>query len=101
MIGDSFYGFWADGPSCCIATADRAYRTAIGIPVYGDDLLGGYMPAENIQGAWRFTFGSYHGGVVNFGMVDGGTRTISTNIDRTVFMSMMTRNGRENVDVTP
>lgn len=101
MIGDSFYGFWADGPTCCIATADRAYRTAIGIPVYGDDVLGGYMQAGNLDGEWRFTFGSYHGGVVNFGMVDGGTRTISTNIDRTVFMSMMTRNGRENVDVAP
>ncbi len=99
LIGDSYYGFWADGPSCCIATADRDYRTAIGIPVYGDDLLGGYMLAGNSRGAWRFTFGSYHGQSVNFGMVDGSSRSISTNVDRTTFMSMMTRNGRENIEL--
>ncbi|MBI1345000.1 DUF1559 domain-containing protein [bacterium] len=94
MLGDSYYGFWPDGFSCCVATADNATRGAIGqATVTGNDLTGGYWQS----GGYRFTFGSSHGDSINFAMVDASSRSISSKIDRGVFKALLTRNGRETI----
>jgi prepilin-type N-terminal cleavage/methylation domain-containing protein len=104
MMGDSFYGFWADGTSCCVAGADLNYRNTVGETVTGDPLTGGVwvsvpsgQTTPNTPGDFRFSFGSQHGDVIAFAMVDASTKTISKSIDRNTFMALMTRNGRENI----
>lgn len=96
MMGDSFYGFWADAESCCVGVATAADRVTAGEPVTGDAMTGGHW-LSNGNGNHRFSFGSQHGDVIAFAMVDASTKTISKNIDRGVFMHLMTRNGRENI----
>lgn len=97
MMGDSYYGFWADGFSCCVANADNATRGAISQPaVTGADpqgLVNGYWQS----GGYRFTFGSAHGDLINFAMVDASSRSISSKIDHGVFKALLTRNGRETI----
>jgi prepilin-type N-terminal cleavage/methylation domain-containing protein len=97
MLGDSFYGFWGDGTSCCVAGADAAYRANVGETVFGDPLTGGVWLSGGNAGDYRFSFGSQHGDVICFAMVDASTKTIPRTIDRTVFMALLTRNGRENI----
>ena len=96
MIGDSYFGFWADGDSCCVGGATAQDRAAAGEPVFGDALTGGtWVSASN--GNRRFSFGATHPGSIAFAMVDGSTKTIAVTIDRNVFLALMTRNGRENI----
>jgi prepilin-type N-terminal cleavage/methylation domain-containing protein len=97
FMGDSYYGFWADGTSCCVAGAPVGFRAQIGEQVYGDELTGGVWLSANNPGDYRFSFGSQHGDVICFAMVDASTKSISRTIDRTVFLALLTRNGRENI----
>ncbi|MDX1966325.1 MAG: DUF1559 domain-containing protein [Planctomycetaceae bacterium] len=97
IMGDSFYGFWADGTSCCVAGADLPLRQQLGEQVFGDPLTGGVWLSGGNAGDFRFSFGSQHGDVICFAMVDASTKTISRSIDRNVFLALMTRNGRENI----
>lgn len=96
MIGDSYFGFWADAESCCVGGATAADRLTAGEPVIGDALTGGTWNSAS-NGNRRFSFGATHPGVIAFAMVDGSTKTIAVGIDRNVFMALMTRNGRENI----
>lgn len=97
MMGDSYYGFWSDGTSCCVAGADAAFRSAAGETVFGDPLVGGTWLSGGNAGDTRFSFGSQHGDVICFAMVDASTKSISRNIDRNTFLALLTRNGRENI----
>lgn len=97
MLGDSYYGFWSDGTSCCVAGATSAYRASVGETVLGDALTGGVWLSGGGGGDYRFSFGSQHGDVICFAMVDASTKSISRNIDRNTLLAMMTRNGRENI----
>lgn len=97
MLGDSFYGFWADGTSCCVAGADANYRNTVGEQVFGDPLTGGVWLSGGSAGDFRFSFGSQHGEVICFAMADASTKSISRSIDRNTFMALLTRNGRENI----
>jgi len=97
MLGDSYYGFWADGTSCCVAGAPNGFRAQIGETVFGDELTGGVWLSGGNAGDYRFSFGSQHGDIICFAMVDASTKTIARTIDRTVFLALMTRNGRENI----
>uniref|UniRef100_A0A7C4QMC2 DUF1559 domain-containing protein n=1 Tax=Schlesneria paludicola TaxID=360056 RepID=A0A7C4QMC2_9PLAN len=96
MLGDSYFGFWGDGDSCCVGVAAPQDRAAAGENVVGDAFTDGYW-ISSTNGNHRFSFSSYHGDVIPFAMVDASTKTISKNIDRNVFMALMTRNGRENI----
>lgn len=96
MLGDSYFGFWADGDSCCVGVASQQDRLAAGETVNGDAFVDGHWISAT-NGNHRFSFSSYHGDVIPFAMVDASTKTISKNIDRNVFMALMTRNGRENI----
>jgi prepilin-type N-terminal cleavage/methylation domain-containing protein len=96
MLGDSYFGFWADGDSCCVGVATPQDRTAAGEPVFGDAFTDGFWISQG-NGNGRFSFSSYHGDVINFAMVDASTKSLSKSIDKNVFMALMTRNGRENI----
>lgn len=96
MLGDSYFGFWGDGDSCCVGVATPQDRAAAGESVVGDAFTDGYW-VSSTNGNHRFSFSSFHGDIIPFAMVDASTKTISKNIDRNVFMALMTRNGRENI----
>jgi hypothetical protein len=97
LIGESYYGFWADSESCCVAIATKLDRHYAGEPVQGDSFFNGVWFAGNDPVHRRFTFGAQHRGVTPFAMVDGSTKTISSTIDRGVFRALLTRNGREHI----
>lgn len=103
MMGDSYFGFWADGASAFVGGAVNGYRSAIGETVVGDELTGGVWvagggdPRDPNSSNYRFTFGSQHGDIMCFAMVDASTKTISRSIDRNTFLFLMSRNGRENI----
>ncbi|OYW11871.1 MAG: hypothetical protein B7Z55_18830, partial [Planctomycetales bacterium 12-60-4] len=64
MMGDSYYGFWADGTSCCVAGAPLSLRQQLGETVFGDPLTGGVWLSGGSAGDFRFSFGSQHGDVI-------------------------------------
>jgi len=88
MVGDSLYGFWADQSSCCVrARSDK--------PLFDHHWQ---YPATRDH---YFTFGSNHQHVVNFTMVDGSAKALNKQTDKTLFLALSTRNGRENIDNVP
>lgn len=92
MVGDSLFGFWGDGQSCCSvvpAVGDNAAQIFDDVFNSGASLPAGSNPL--------FTFGSWHDGIVIFSMCDGSTRDINKNIDRAVLGNLATRNGGERV----
>jgi prepilin-type N-terminal cleavage/methylation domain-containing protein len=100
LVGDSPYGFWADGYSCCVRVRnDLNTQTNVNRELFDD-----YWLDTDSSGNWTglqfFSYGSTHGDVVGVGFVDGGAKTISKRIDSSVFMALSTRNGRENITDT-
>jgi prepilin-type N-terminal cleavage/methylation domain-containing protein len=96
MLGDSYYGFWGDADSCCVGVATPQDRAAAGEQVTGDAFTDGHWISSTAQNH-RFSFSSQHGDIIPFAMVDASTKSMSKNIDRNVFMALMTRNGGENI----
>jgi len=91
LLGESLYGFWADGFSCCARPRDDQMLN--NTPQYFDM----YWSDTN-SGLQYFSFGSFHtGDICNVAMVDGSSRNLSKKIDRVVFQGLCTRNGRENL----
>jgi len=90
MVGDSLFGFWGDGASCCSAVP---HQNSSGRQI--DDLLADYDDSNYLSPI--FTFGSWHDGIVIFSMCDGSTRDISKTIDRSIFGNLATRNGNEQI----
>lgn len=91
MMGDSLFGFWGDGQSCCSVIPGPGDNSARKF----DDVFGGGSPAPGSNPL--FTFGSWHDGLVIFAMCDGSARGISKNIDRQILGNLATRNGGERV----
>ncbi len=79
LLGDSGLGFWGEGGSCC---------TVVGVSTFNRFLV-------TDSGTQFFTLGGWHGDVINIALADGGTRGISTNIDRTILEALSTRGGGE------
>lgn len=82
MIGETLYGLWADGNSCCARVRDDY----VWFDVYYE------VPPYQY-----FGFGSHHKDVVNFAMVDNSARPISKNVDWNVLRALATRNRGERV----
>jgi hypothetical protein len=98
MFGDTLFGgFWGDNYSCCArAREDRGnfddyWQTSPDTNCPPNEV------GDNLVGAQFFGFGSFHGDVCNFSLVDGSTRSINKQIDTTLFRSLCTRNGNERV----
>jgi prepilin-type N-terminal cleavage/methylation domain-containing protein len=96
MLGETFLGGWADGESCCVGVASSGDRAKAGEQIVGDPYTGSHWPAAG-TGHHRFSFGSQHGDIINFAMVDGATRSLSKSIDDGLFWALNTRNGREHI----
>ncbi len=88
MIGDSLYGFWADGFSCCVRVWDDP-----GHPDLFDTWWAANLPSNNSVGLNFFSFGSGHNDLCCFALVDGSTRAVSKKVDANVFKAISTRNG--------
>jgi prepilin-type N-terminal cleavage/methylation domain-containing protein len=86
VAGDSLFGYWGDGFSCCVRVRDD------------QPYFDGYWQAGSSTPPLQFFgFGSNHGELCNFALADGATRTVSKKVDSNVFKAYATRNGRENV----
>jgi prepilin-type N-terminal cleavage/methylation domain-containing protein len=85
MVGDSAYGFWADGYSCCVRVWDDQGRP---------DLWDTYWTNGGTPLIQFVSFGGGHTGNLNcFALVDGSQRAVSKTIDKNVFKAISTRNG--------
>ncbi|MBL8848813.1 MAG: DUF1559 domain-containing protein [Planctomycetaceae bacterium] len=92
MFGETpFGGFWSDSYACCARARDDypnfdAYWNSPGDPA-----------CPNAQEVHFFGFGGQHPDLCIFAFADGHAQTVSKNIDTTLFRSLCTRNGRENI----
>ncbi|HUG93915.1 MAG TPA: DUF1559 domain-containing protein [Planctomycetaceae bacterium] len=122
LVGESTFGYWAEGDSCCVRVHNNdqwTYGSANppnnGDPNdpyddFDDPYFGRFNSFRNIPPQLPnpgnpndppirplFGFGSWHVQVVHFAMVDGSVRPISNTIDWRIFRALSTRNGRERV----
>lgn len=97
LIGDSLYGFWADGYSCCVRVRNDLNTQSNANRALFDDYWQDVDSSGNYTGLQFFSYGSSHDDVVGIGFVDGGAKTISKRIDSGVFMALATKNGHENI----
>ncbi|MCA8988968.1 MAG: DUF1559 domain-containing protein [Planctomycetaceae bacterium] len=85
LVGESLLGLWPDAYSCCARVRDDK-------PNFDAFWRGGQnQPIPAVM----FGFGSWHGEMINFALVDGSTRKLSKSIDTDVYRSLCTRYGRE------
>lgn len=93
LVGDSPYGFWGDGLSCCARFRDDyddfdAYWTQdVDLDNDGEDDL-------ELQ---LFGFGSHHDDVCQFAICDGSVQSISKTIDRRTLHALATRAQKERI----
>lgn len=95
LFGETLFGgYWGDNYACCARARDD--KPAPPASFANFDVHWGvesnYDPRCKVN---YFSFGSFHGEVVNVTMVDCSVRPLSKNIDTTVYRSLCTRNGRE------
>ena len=99
MLGDSPFGYWADGWSCCVRVWDDvnhpdlwdAYWYNIPSPQPANAL---FIPPNASVSYQFFSFGGGHTGDLScFALADGSTRAVSKRIDKNVFKAISTRNG--------
>lgn len=93
LFGETAYGLWGDGKSCCSRVADDK-------PLF-DWSSGAWQdfPADNpsakTSNYYLFNFGGWHDDIVNFAMADGSARSVSRTIDKQIMMNLATRDGGE------
>jgi len=99
MFGESLFGFWGDGNSCCARAADDDGND---IPDWGRDganpsaspsAFDNYLNAG--QAGHFFGWGAWHPEVAVFGMGDGSTRTFAKTLDFKILKAICTRDGQE------
>jgi prepilin-type N-terminal cleavage/methylation domain-containing protein len=92
LIGESLYGFWHDGYSCCVRVWNDPAHPDVWDAYWRSNVY--FPPPFEWNLTFQFlSFGSGHGEVSNFALADGSTRTVSKKIDMKVFMAISTRNG--------
>jgi prepilin-type N-terminal cleavage/methylation domain-containing protein len=91
MLGESLYGFWGDGFSCCVRVWDDPAHPDLWDTYWQSTVqrCNGGSPAV-LQ---FFSFGSNHALVGNFALADGSTRSVSKSVDGNIFKVISTRNG--------
>lgn len=99
MYGESLFGYWGDGNSCCTRVADDDNN---GAPDWGRDganpsaapsTFDSYLNAGN--NGHFFGFGAAHPDVAVFGICDGSTRTFAKTLDFKILQALATRDGQE------
>lgn len=113
LVGESRFGFWGDGGSCCARIRNDLQTSPVfgpqqpidfdcTWPVTGHD--GGlptgdpFDPVNSGTSYYFFGFGSLHDGVCNFALADGSVRSISKSIDHALLRLLATRAGGEPVN---
>jgi prepilin-type N-terminal cleavage/methylation domain-containing protein len=99
LMGDSRFGLWADGSSCCARfrndrldwdsywqIQNAVLSNGSNYPLINTDVL---LPLQ------FFSFGSTHENACIFAFSDGSARPMSKNIDQTILRDLATRNGGE------
>jgi prepilin-type N-terminal cleavage/methylation domain-containing protein len=87
LLGDSRYGFWGDGSSCC-----ARFRNDRWTPTDFDNYwFWQQQPPILTPQLQYFSFGSLHDGAVVFGLCDGSSRPISKLIDKGLVRKLATR----------
>lgn len=110
LFGETPYGFWGDGLSCCARVPDPSRNSNdANRPIFdwisGQQSVSCQQPCpEIINGTsastttfFYFGFGSWHQQVANFAMADGSSRQISKSVDANVMRALATRDGSERV----
>lgn len=98
LVGDSLYGFWADGMSCCVRVWDDVNHPDLWDSYWKAEVkpppLKSNSPPDQPFDLQYFGFGSQHSGnLACFAIADGSTKTVSKLIDKNVFKAISTRNG--------
>jgi prepilin-type N-terminal cleavage/methylation domain-containing protein len=87
LMGDSRYGLWGDGSSCC-----ARFRNDRSTPTDFDNYwFWVQQPPVQAPTIQYFSFGSLHDGVVIFALCDGSSRPISKTIDKGLIRKLATR----------
>jgi prepilin-type N-terminal cleavage/methylation domain-containing protein len=113
LVGESRFGFWGDGGSCCSRVRNDLQTS----PVFGQqqpldfDCVWPWTghdgaiptgdpfdPSERSLTYYFFGFGSLHDGICNFALADGSVRPISKSIDHALLRLLATRAGGEPVN---
>jgi prepilin-type N-terminal cleavage/methylation domain-containing protein len=93
MIGESLFGFWGDGLSCCARARFVTDSNGNVTKVIFDE----YYTDPDDPAIQYFGFGSWHKSVFHVAMVDGSARPINKSINAEVFRRLCTRNGGETI----
>ena len=96
MIGETAFGIWGEGNSCCA-------RPRLDQPLFDGwwpDPDSSYrdMNGNGITDRQYFGFGSQHKDLSNFVFADGSVHKLAKNIDQTTLFSLCTRNRGERID---
>jgi hypothetical protein len=101
MFGDTLFGgFWGDNYACCARARedqpnfDAYWHIPPGNTANGTNCNQGNTPPFGPQ---FLGFGSFHGDVSIFALVDGSARSMAKTIDTFLFRSLCTRNGQERI----
>ena len=100
LIGESLFGFWGDGNSCCARLKDDDNNN---IHDRGTDGVDPSARPSTFDTYWTtsavryFGFGSWHLDVCNFALADGASRSIAKNIDFKTLKALVTREGNERI----
>lgn len=88
MVGDSSFGYWADGYSCCVRVWDDSNANH-------PDLFDTYWTAAYGNATLNFFSygGAHNGNLCCFALADGSTKSVSKTVDKNVFKAVSTRNG--------
>lgn len=106
LFGESQYGFWSDGLSCCARVPNPNPNSPTFNPQFnaGDpgrdmfDFVSDPPSLDGNQNIFRiFGFGAWHDEGAMFTMVDGSARQISKSISATIIDALATRDSSEKV----
>lgn len=98
-FGESLFGYWGDGNSCCARAADDNnddrpdWGPDGGNPSQTPSTFDNYLNGGN--NGYFFGWGGWHQDVVIFALADGSTRSISKSTDFKIIKAMCTRDGSE------
>ncbi|MCC7420817.1 MAG: DUF1559 domain-containing protein [Planctomycetaceae bacterium] len=79
LFGESLFGFWGDGYSCC--ASERSDRTPFD-----------FFDPSQASNPTIYGFGSWHKDVAFFGFVDGSVKPVSKSMNRTTLQRILMRN---------
>jgi hypothetical protein len=85
LLGDSRFGFWGDGFSCCARFRNDRNDFDSFWPY---PIAPATLPADELQ---FFSFGGFHDEAVIFGLSDGSSRPIAKNINSDLLRRLATR----------